>query len=216
MSQQRLFKIKGPTFNVLAAAFSASTYPETNGPYFKAPVGHRIYTRKSRTATECSYRLWQFEITRYRNQCLFAFFSPKLNTNLNIREIAKIYSSANHGVLSAFQIAKTAFDVCLHLRVLTSKSRSGSNPLNIVFSIEILQYLSVNYVVALICHKAGMSPTNVGVSSLMSLERQKYTIYQKAYEVRDVCLSSPLQILTVGNYVRFQIQGLINHVLLLP
>lgn len=38
--QQRLFKIKGPTFDVLAAAFSNPSYLEIGSSSLKAPIGH--------------------------------------------------------------------------------------------------------------------------------------------------------------------------------
>jgi hypothetical protein len=90
---------------------------------------------------------------------------------------SKIRRAAKHGVLSsALQITKFPVNVCLHPGVSTFMVCSGSNLLGILFSIKILQYISINHVVALICHKSGISSINLGVSGLVPLKWQIYTI----------------------------------------
>jgi hypothetical protein len=79
-----------------------------------------------------------------------------------------------------FKIIKVAFDVCLYPGILTSMFCSGSNPLDILFSIKILQYLFVEYVLALLFCETGTVSPKVGVSGSMPLERQYFhTIYRK-------------------------------------
>jgi hypothetical protein len=71
---------------------------------------------------------------------------------------------------------------------------SRPNAWNILFSIKILKYISMNHLAALVCHKAEMNPINLGVGSLMPLKRQIYIydISKGLHEKPNICLPSPL------------------------
>lgn len=129
------------------------------------------------------------------------FFSKHITTTWMFGRLPKFSAQQDTAFYLRFKSQSSSSDVCLHLGISTFMFYSRSNLLYILFSIEILQYI---HLVALVCYKAGMSPKNLGVSSLVPLKRQIYTISQNAHRACYVCLSSALPILGAGYHVRFQ------------